>query len=172
MRWFWIDRFIEFESGRTAASVKTVSLAEEQLHDHFPGVPIMPNSLIVEGLALTAGMLAAEHRNFAERVILAKVAKAKFHFPAMAGDKLIYRAKLEDISDTGAIATATSHLDDRLQAETELFFAHVDESFAGKSLFKPGQLLTMLRTWNLFEVGHAADGSPLIPSDALLHDGE
>ena len=37
MRWYWIDRFTEFESGRTATAVKNVSLAEEHLHDHFPG---------------------------------------------------------------------------------------------------------------------------------------
>ena len=40
MRWFWVDRFLEFESGRHATAVKNVSLAEEHLHDHFPGVPV------------------------------------------------------------------------------------------------------------------------------------
>ena len=38
MRWFWIDRFLEFESGRYAKAVKCVSLAEDYLHDHFPAV--------------------------------------------------------------------------------------------------------------------------------------
>ena len=37
MRWYWIDRFIEFESGRYAKAIKNISLAEEYLHDHFPG---------------------------------------------------------------------------------------------------------------------------------------
>ena len=53
MRWFWIDRFTEFESGSSATAIKNVSLAEEHLHDHFPGVPLMPNSLIIEGIAQT-----------------------------------------------------------------------------------------------------------------------
>jgi 3-hydroxyacyl-[acyl-carrier-protein] dehydratase len=172
MRWFWIDRFAEFESGRYATSIKTVSLAEEQNHDHFPGVPIMPNSLIIEGLAQTAGMLSAELGGWKERVILAKIAKATFHFPAVAGDRLFYRAKLDDFSKTGAIATTTSHVDDRLQAEAQMFFAFVDESFAGKSLFKPGQMYDMIRTWGVFEVGRAADGSRLQPTEALKHDGE
>ena len=57
MRWIWIDRFVEFESGRRAVAIKNVSLAEEHLHDHFPGYPIMPNSLITEGLAQTGGLL-------------------------------------------------------------------------------------------------------------------
>ena len=53
-----------------------------------------------------------------------------------------------------------------------MFFAHVDESFAGKSLFKAGQMYDMVRTWGVFEVGKAADGSRLKPTDALIHDGE
>ena len=60
MRWFWIDRFIEFESGSYAKSVKNVTLAEEHLHDHFPGFPVMPGSLMIEGLAQTGGILLDE----------------------------------------------------------------------------------------------------------------
>ena len=41
MRWFWIDRFSEFVCGESATAVKNVSLAEEYLHDHFDGYPIM-----------------------------------------------------------------------------------------------------------------------------------
>ncbi|MFI4874980.1 MAG: beta-hydroxyacyl-ACP dehydratase, partial [Blastopirellula sp. JB062] len=57
MRWFWVDQFLEFESGRTAKSVKSISLAEDHLHDHFSGIPIMPHSLVIEGIAQTGGLL-------------------------------------------------------------------------------------------------------------------
>ena len=57
MRWIWIDKFIEFNSGTSAKAVKNVSLAEEHLHDHFPGFTVMPNTLILEGLAQTGGLL-------------------------------------------------------------------------------------------------------------------
>ena len=60
MRWFWIDRFIEFEAAR-AKAIKNISLGEEHLHDHFPGYPVMPNTLIVEGMAQTGGLLVCEH---------------------------------------------------------------------------------------------------------------
>ena len=46
MRWFWIDRFTEFVQGRRARAVKAVTLAEEQVHDHFPGAAMMPATLI------------------------------------------------------------------------------------------------------------------------------
>ena len=85
MRWIWIDRFIEFESGRRARAIKNVSLAEDHLHDHFVGYPVMPNSLITEGLAQTGGLLVGEVNKFEEKVILAKIPKATYHFPAVPG---------------------------------------------------------------------------------------
>jgi len=167
MRWFWIDRFQEFESGRHAVAVKNVSLAEEHLHDHFPGAPVMPNALIIEGLAQTGGLLVAEHGGFNERVVLAKIAKARFHFPAVPGDTLVYRATIEDIHKDGAVVSATSHVEGRLQAEIQVFFAHLDEATAGKSLFDPASLLAMLKLLGVFAVGRDASGQPLAVPEAL-----
>ncbi len=79
MRWFWIDRFVEFESGKCAKAVKNVSLAEEHLHDHFPGFAVMPGSLMIEGMAQTGGILLGEMNQFEHIVILAKVPKCTFH---------------------------------------------------------------------------------------------
>jgi 3-hydroxyacyl-[acyl-carrier-protein] dehydratase len=165
MRWFWIDRFTEFESGRTATAVKNVSLAEEHLHDHFPGAPLMPNTLVIEGVAQTSGLLVAEHSSFVERVVLAKVARARFHFSATPGETLVYRTTIEEIHKEGAIVTGTSHVGSRLQAEVQLFFAHLNEATAGKWLFDPESLLAMLKLLGVFDVGRDAQGQPLkIPS--------
>jgi 3-hydroxyacyl-[acyl-carrier-protein] dehydratase len=167
MRWFWIDRFSEFESGRQAVAIKNVSLAEEHLHDHFPGAPVMPNTLVIEGLAQTAGLLVAEHGGFNERVVLAKIAKARFHFPATPGDTLVYRATIDDIHKDGAIVSGTSHVGQRLQGEVQLFFAHLSEAAAGKSLFDPASLLAMLKLLGVFQVGRDAQGRPLEVPAAL-----
>lgn len=162
MRWFWIDRFTQFESGRTATALKNVSLAEGHLHDHFPGSPLMPNALVIEGLAQTAGLLVAEHGGFEERVVLAKVAKARFHFSAVPGDTLVYQVSIDDIHKDGAIVSGTSHVGPRLQAEVQLFFAHLSESVAGsKSLFDPASLLAMLKLLGVFDVGRDVQGRPL-----------
>lgn len=173
MRWFWIDRFSEFESGHHATAIKNVSLAEEHLHDHFPGAPMMPNSLIIEGLAQTGGLLVAEHSGFENRVVLAKVAKARFYFPAVPGDMLCYRVTLEGIHKDGAIVSGTSHVGERLQGEVQIFFAHLDENAAGKSLFDPASLLAMLKLLGVFEVGHDAQGRPLeVPASLVLAEHE
>ena len=132
MRWFWIDRYTEFVSGERATAVKNVSLSEEQIHDHFPGEPIMPNSLILEGLAQTGGLLLKEHGNFQERVVLAKVSKVIFHRKAAPGDTLIYKTTIEQVSKEGAMISATSHCNGELQAEAEIYFAHLDDRSEGK----------------------------------------
>src|SRR4051812_38834309 len=64
MRWIWIDKFTEFTSRQSATAIKNVSLAEEHLHNLYPAFPIVPHSLIVEGMAQTAGILVGEARNF------------------------------------------------------------------------------------------------------------
>jgi len=161
MRWFWIDKFTELVSGSHATAIKNVALAEEQVHDHFPGWPIMPNSLILEGLAQTGGLLVAEHSGFQERVILAKVARVQFHFPAVPGHTLTYRARIEDIGAAGAMTSTTSHVGERLQAEADIFFAHVSSEIAGEDLFAPADYYHTLKILQLFHVGVKPDGTPI-----------
>ncbi len=131
MRWFWIDKFIEFESGKQCKAVKNVSLAEEHLHDHFPGFPVMPGSLILEGMAQTGGILLGESHNFKHLVFLAKVPKVTFHKPARPGDQLIYTATLENATEEGGMTKVTATCGDELVAQAEIMFAHVSEEEAG-----------------------------------------
>jgi len=143
MRWIWIDKFVEFTPRTSATAVKNVSLAEEHLHDLYPAYPIVPHSLIVEGMAQTAGILVGEARNFAEKVILAKVGKAIFYRLTRPGDTLVYNARIEQLSEEGASIRGTVTLADQtetasektagktLVAEIELMFSHIDQNLAG-----------------------------------------
>ena len=122
MRWFWIDRFIEFVPGSHAKAVKNVTLAEEHLHDHFPGFPIMPGSLMLEGMAQTAGILVGEARNFQEKVILAKVGKATFHRLVRPGDTVYFNAKIDQLNEHGASISGTVTCGSDTVAEIEMMF--------------------------------------------------
>src|SRR4051812_35056253 len=124
MRWTWIDRFVSFESGKTATAVKNLSLAEDHFADHFPGFPVMPAPLILEGLAQTGGILVGEANKFEKNVVLAKMS-AKFHREASAGEQLTYTTTLLDLNDTGARVSCTAHSGADLVAEAEIMFAHV-----------------------------------------------
>src|SRR5437763_14208268 len=97
MRWIWIDKFLEFRSGQFARAVKNLTLAEEHLHDHFPGYPVMPASLIIEGLAQTGGILVGEAGGCAERAVVAKIPRADVAGDACAGYQRIRHGPPRDL---------------------------------------------------------------------------
>ncbi|MBN2582497.1 MAG: beta-hydroxyacyl-ACP dehydratase [Planctomycetes bacterium] len=133
MRWFWVDRFIDFQPGKSAKAVKNVSLAEEHVHDHFPGFPVHPQSLMIEGMAQTAGVLVGQAFNFEEKVILAKIGRATFHRLVQPGDQIVYHAEVVDeIRREGASIRGTITCDGRTVADIELMFVHLDNSMSGE----------------------------------------
>jgi 3-hydroxyacyl-[acyl-carrier-protein] dehydratase len=152
MRWLWIDKFIEFTTRESAVAIKAVSAAEEHLHDLYPGFPIVPHSLIVEGMAQTAGILVGEARNFEEKVILAKVGRATFHRLSRPGDVLRFSAKVEQLTEQGASITGKVDIDGDLVADIEIMFSHIDQNLAGLEfpehnfVFGP-QFVDLLRTF-------------------------
>ncbi len=141
MRWIWIDRILEIDHTKRCVAIKNVTLAEDVLHDHFPptadhpAMPVLPNPLIIEGMAQTAGLLVGHANAFREKVILAKIAKADFFAHAWPGFTLRYEATIDRIDAVGA---ATSGIVHRLApgvdqppvklAEIELLFSHLDRS--------------------------------------------
>ena len=144
MRWFWIDRFLEFVSGQRAVAVKAITLSDEPLDGYVPCYPVQPCSLIIEGLAQTGGLLVAEHNQFRERVVLAKIGRAVFHTPARPGDLLRYTAFVEDIRADGALCHCTSQVGETLQAEVDLVFAHLDDRIPGPGLVRARRLAAHL----------------------------
>ncbi len=131
MRWIWIDKFIEFTPRTSASAMKNVTLAEEHLHDLYPAFPIVPHSLIIEGMAQTAGILVGEARNFEEKVILAKIGRATFHRLVRPGDTLTFNANIDQLNEQGASISGTVKVADALVAEIELMFSHIDQNMAG-----------------------------------------
>jgi 3-hydroxyacyl-[acyl-carrier-protein] dehydratase len=132
MRWIWIDKFTEFHSGKSAVAVKNVTLAEEHLHDHFPGFPVMPETLMIEAMAQTAGILVGEAKNFKEKVILAKIKKAVFFDYVTPGDTIKLEAQIESITPEAASTTGKITRGEKLIAEIDLMFSHIDQNLAGK----------------------------------------
>ena len=158
MRWIWIDKFIEFNSGKSAVALKNVTLAEEHLHDHFGGFPVMPECLMIEGMAQTAGILVGEARNFAEKVILAKIRKAAFFDFVRPGDTLMLHAEIESISEEAAGATGRIMRGDNLIAEISLMFSHIDKNLAGKDFPEANFVFTDM--FNSLLTGFIGDKAP------------
>ena len=131
MRWLWIDRIVELVPRTRLVAIKNVSLAEEHLHDLYPAFPVVPHSLIVEGMAQTAGILVGEARNFEEKVILAKVGRATFHRLVRPGETITYSARIDQLSEAGASITGTVTADGHLVADIQLMFSHIDQNMSG-----------------------------------------
>lgn len=144
MRWLWIDRIVEFTPRERAVAIKHVSFSEDHLHDHFaaaPGkgpLPVMPASLIIEGMAQTAGILIGHAGGFREKVVLAKVTRVELTEDAMPGDTLRYTAQVELLDQAGASTRGTVALIDparpaeaRDVGRIDLMFSHIDRNMAG-----------------------------------------
>jgi len=143
MRWIWLDRILELDKGSRCVAIKNVSAAEEVLHDHFPktarhpALPVMPNTLIIEGMAQTAGIMVGHARDFKEKVILAKITKAVFTAAATPGTTIRHTATMLNLDDRGASCTGVVELldsatgDAQPLAEIDLMFSHIDQNMQG-----------------------------------------
>ena len=165
MRWFWIDRFVEFKSGSHATAIKNVTLAEEHLHDHFPGFAVMPGSLMLEGMAQTGGILLGERNNFEHIVILAKVPKITFHSWACPGDTLTYTATLTEARDEGGSVECVARVGDRLVAEAEIMFVHLDQNDPELGQVDQKNFVFSMGLLGILDVGRAGDGTDEVTSD-------
>ena len=88
-----IDRIIEMDGDNSGIGIKNVTINEPYFQGHFPQFPVMPGVLLIEGLAQTAGALAAAslgHDYEAHVVYFMGIDRAKFRRPVVPGDQVRY----------------------------------------------------------------------------------
>ena len=128
-----IDRVTDIQKGETLTGFKNVSISENVFQGHFPGHPIYPGVMILEGMAQAGGILAFKSMDISEEEISNKVVyfmsidKAKFRNPVRPGDRLEYRISV--IKNKGAIwmLKGEAYVDDQLVSEAELKAMIVDK---------------------------------------------
>jgi len=91
-----VDKIIEFTPGESLVGIKNVTINEPFFQGHFPGHPIMPGVLIIEGMAQAGGiMLLNQLENPQDYVAyFASIDNVKFRKPVMPGDTLRYELKV------------------------------------------------------------------------------
>ena len=138
MRWLWIDCISEHEPDQRLVATKRIDRDNDQLHQFTQdGLTIMPFTLLIEGMAQTAGILVGSTTGFKEKVILAKIAKATLDCDVTVGDTVRFDATIERVDDTGAATTGT--IDRRIEGSdawerignVELMFSHIDNNLSG-----------------------------------------
>jgi 3-hydroxyacyl-[acyl-carrier-protein] dehydratase len=129
-----IDRVTDIVKNETLNGYKNVSISEQVFQGHFPGHPIYPGVMILEGMAQAGGILAFKSMdNMTEEEVANKVVyfmsidKAKFRSPVKPGDKLEYRISV--IKHKGAIwvLKGEAYVDDKIVSEAELKAMIVDK---------------------------------------------
>ena len=88
-----IDRIVDIRGEEHGIGIKNVTINEPQFVGHFPGNPVMPGVLLIEGMAQTAGVLCLRQMSARERhrsVFFLTIDKAKFRKPAVPGDTIEY----------------------------------------------------------------------------------
>lgn len=128
-----VDRVTELTKGDSIDAYKNVSISEPVFQGHFPGHPIYPGVMILEGMAQAGGILAFKSMDLTAEDAATKVVyfmsidKAKFRSPVKPGDKLEY--KISVIKNKGAIwmLKGEAYVDGKLTSEAELKAMIVDK---------------------------------------------
>jgi 3-hydroxyacyl-[acyl-carrier-protein] dehydratase len=86
-----VDRVIEMNGDLSGIGIKNVTINEPHFQGHFPGNPVFPGVLMIEGMAQTAGVLCIAAEGVPTRgVYFLTVDKCKFRKPVRPGDTLEY----------------------------------------------------------------------------------
>lgn len=87
-----VDRVIDIRGDEFGIGIKNVTANEPQFQGHFPGNPIFPGVLLIEGMAQTAGVLCimATSSSQPKSVFFLTIDKCKFRKPVVPGDTVEY----------------------------------------------------------------------------------
>ncbi len=128
-----LDRITDLAQGESIVGYKNVTIGDNVFQGHFPGHPIYPGVMILEGMAQAGGILAFKSMDMTEEELASKVVyfmsidKAKFRAPVKPGDKLEYRVKMIKQKGPIWVFDGKAYVDDKLVAQAELKAMIVDK---------------------------------------------
>lgn len=103
MKFVLIDKILDLQAGQSLAAVKSVSLAEEYLADHFPIFPVLPGVLLLEGLIESASWLVRNKNNFTQSMVLLESARnVRYKSFAAPGMQIRYTVTAKAIEENAS----------------------------------------------------------------------
>lgn len=127
-----IDRVTEIIKGESISAYKNITIAEEVFQGHFPGHPVYPGVMIIEGMAQAGGVLAFKSMdddiNPEEKIVyFMSIDKAKFRVPVRPGDQLLYELSVIKHKGNIWVLGGKAKVDDKVVAEAELMAMIADK---------------------------------------------
>ena len=128
-----VDKVTDMEIGKNVIAYKNVSISEPVFEGHFPGHPIYPGVMILEGMAQAGGILALKSSGLSDEELKSKVIyfmsidRAKFRSPVKPGDRLEYRIEVIKLRKNLIVLDGKAYVDDVLVSEAELKAMVVDK---------------------------------------------
>lgn len=122
-----VDRIVEMDKeNNKIVGLKNVTINEQFFNGHFPGHPIMPGVLVVEGIAQCLGVLVLD--NIEGKVpYFAAIESVKFKLPVRPGDQLIYEVQVDKIRRNIVKATGVAKVDGKIATEASFTFTIMDK---------------------------------------------
>jgi 3-hydroxyacyl-[acyl-carrier-protein] dehydratase len=118
-----VDRVLEYDVNKTIIGLKNVTMNEPFFLGHFPGEPVMPGVLILEGMAQVGGILAylSAPENVGEKLVyFAGIDGARFRRVVRPGDQIIFKVEITRQKAKMTKMTGKAYVDDQLVAEADL----------------------------------------------------
>ncbi|MEW6593442.1 MAG: 3-hydroxyacyl-ACP dehydratase FabZ [Thermodesulfobacteriota bacterium] len=118
-----VDRIVDVEPGVAIRGIKNVSMNENFFQGHFPGEPVMPGVLMLEGMAQVGALLAyLTDRDMVgtKLVYFAGLDKVKFRQKVVPGDQLLYELTVLKRKSKFWVMAGKALVDGKLVAEAEL----------------------------------------------------
>ncbi len=88
MAYDFVDRILECVPGESVAALKAFALNEEFFQDHFPGKPVVPGAMILEGMIQAARRCLAALPGGHDQWTLHEVENLRFSRFVVPGDTM------------------------------------------------------------------------------------